>query len=221
MTGSLLVRYGCWIVFYGIFAIGVISCLILSMYMNSTYRKCFRKDSKAGMTGAQTAERILQQMGDKGVTVCHTPGIRTESYDEAGKKVHLSDAVYAYDSIGSVGLAAYVCSHIVPYGKGRKMFKFQRMAVPLAEFYSILAWPLIIFGYLFNGNRIWINFGVLCFLFSLFLRLITLPFEFQLSKRALDSLQEGKIVEDEEALLETKKLLRASVWGYVAKALGL
>ncbi len=217
MINEYIGHYGWWLIFYGAFALGASVCLILAIYANVTYRRYFCRDNAAGITGEQAAARILEKMGNRGIPVCHKPGNKTDAYNEAEKKIQLSDAVFAYRS---VGVAAHTCAHLVPRQKGRGMYKFQRTAVPLAEFFPILAWPLIVIGYLFGKNWILVNFGILCFLFALLLRLITLPFEYSTALRAQSLLADAGIAAEDE-LLGIKKLLRASALGYLAKALGI
>ncbi len=217
MINEYIGHYGWWLIFYGAFALGASVCLILAIYANVTYRRYFCRDNAAGITGEQAAARILEKMGNRGIPVCHKPGNKTDAYNEAEKKIQLSDAVFAYRSVGAAGVAG---AHLVPRQKGRGMYKFQRTAVPLAEFFPILAWPLIVIGYLFGKNWILVNFGILCFLFALLLRLITLPFEYSTALRAQSLLADAGIAAEDE-LLGIKKLLRASALGYLAKALGI
>ncbi len=220
MINEYIGHYGWWLIFYGAFALGASVCLILAIYANVTYRRYFCRDNAAGITGEQAAARILEKMGNRGIPVCHKPGNKTDAYNEAEKKIQLSDAVFAYRSVGAAGVAGHTCAHLVPRQKGRGMYKFQRTAVPLAEFFPILAWPLIVIGYLFGKNWILVNFGILCFLFALLLRLITLPFEYSTALRAQSLLADAGIAAEDE-LLGIKKLLRASALGYLAKALGI
>ena len=175
--------------------------------------------SMTGMTGAQVAERLLRNAGIHDVSVGHVSGELSDHYNPATKVVNLSDAVYGSASVAAIGVAAHECGHAIQHAKGYAPLKFRTWFVPVANFGSKLAWPLILIGLFITteSSQLIINAGIILFSFAVIFQLITLPVEFNASSRALVLLEQQGILSDQE-LPYTKKVLSAAALTYVASA---
>lgn len=199
--------------------IGAIICIIASANVKSTYNKYATHRSTSGLTGAQAAERLLRAAGIFDVRVGHVAGQLTDHYDPRTKVVNLSDAVYGAYSIAAIGVAAHECGHAIQHAQGYVPLKLRSKFVPIANFGSKLAWPLILIGVLINSqsSQFIINAGIILFSFAVIFQLITLPVEFNASSRALALLERQGILGQTE-LHGTKKVLSAAALTYVASA---
>lgn len=202
---------------YFLVIIGAVICMIASAKVNSTYNKYSRYRSMSGMTGAQAAERILRSAGIYDVTVRHVSGKLTDHYDPRNKTLNLSDSVYGSASVAAVGVAAHECGHAIQHQKNYAPLAIRSVIVPVANFGSALAWPLIIIGLIFGAGSFLVNLGILFFSFAVLFQLVTLPVEFNASRRAVNILGETGILGQEE-LGYTKKVLGAAALTYVASA---
>lgn len=204
---------------YVLVLIGAVICLIASARVKSTFNKYSQYRSMSGMTGAQAAERILNSAGIYDVTVCHIAGNLTDHYNPSKKTLNLSDSVYGSNSVAAIGVAAHECGHAIQHQKNYVPLTLRTAIVPAANIGSTLAWPLILIGLFFNRSTgaMLINFGILCFSFAVLFQLVTLPVEFNASRRALHILGEQGILSDSE-LPYTRKVLKAAALTYVASA---
>jgi hypothetical protein len=209
--------YGWFDPTYFLVIIGAVICMIASARVNSTYNKYSRYRSMSGMTGAQAAERILRSAGIYDVTVRHVSGRLTDHYDPRNKTLNLSDSVYGSASVAAVGVAAHECGHAIQHQKNYAPLTIRGAIVPVANFGSMLAWPLIILGLIFGSGGFLVNLGILFFSFAVLFQLVTLPVEFNASRRAVNILGETGILGQEE-LGCTKKVLKAAALTYVASA---
>ena len=204
---------------YILVVIGVIICLIASARMNSTFNRYQRVRSMSGMTGAMAAERILRDAGIHDVQVQHISGNLTDHYNPMNKTLSLSDSVYNSTSIAAVGVAAHECGHAIQHAKGYVPLRVRGAFVPVANIGSNLAWPLIIIGLFIRGSMssVLIQTGIIMFSLAVLFQLITLPVEFNASRRALKILgNTGMLYPDE--VRETRKVLTAAALTYVAGA---
>lgn len=195
---------------------GVIVCLIASAKVRSTYNRYSSVRSMSGMTGAQAAQRILAHAGIRDVQIQHVSGNLTDHYDPREKVLRLSDSVYGSDSVAAVGVAAHECGHAIQHQRGYVPLWVRGAFVPVANFGSSIAWPLIIIGLMMRGQII-IEIGIICFSFAVIFQLITLPVEFNASGRAMRILRETGILNSQE-LPMTGRVLRAAAMTYVASA---
>ena len=204
---------------YFLVLIGAIICMIASANVKSTYKRYSQMRSMTGMTGAQVAERLLRNAGIHDVSVGHVSGELSDHYNPATKVVNLSDAVYGSASVAAIGVAAHECGHAIQHAKGYAPLKFRTWFVPVANFGSKLAWPLILIGLFITteSSQLIINAGIILFSFAVIFQLITLPVEFNASSRALVLLEQQGILSDQE-LPYTKKVLSAAALTYVASA---
>lgn len=202
---------------YILVLIGAAICMIASARVNSTFNKYSKYRSMSGMTGAQAAERILQSAGIYDVTVQHVSGRLTDHYDPRNKTLNLSDSVYASASVAAVGVAAHECGHAIQHQKNYAPLTIRGALVPVANFGSALAWPLIIIGLVFGAGSFLVNLGIIFFSAAVLFQLVTLPVEFNASACAVRILNDTGILGQEE-LGYTKKVLGAAALTYVASA---
>lgn len=208
-----------WDPTYFLIIIGAIICSIASARVRTTFNKysCYR--SMSGMTGAQAAHRILHAAGIYDVTIKRISGSLTDHYNPANKTLNLSESVCNQTSVAAVGVAAHECGHAIQHARGYLPLKLRTAFVPIANFGSTLAWPVLLIG-LFMNNRssmTIIHIGIFLFSFSLIFQLLTLPVEFDASGRALVQLREQGILGEQE-LRGTRKVLKAAALTYVASA---
>lgn len=202
---------------YGLVVLGVILCLAASAKVKTTFAKYNRVRSMRGCTGAEVAERILHQAGIYDVTIERIAGDLTDHYDPRKKVLRLSDAVYDQQSIAAIGVAAHECGHAIQHQNGYIPLKLRSAIVPVAQFGSGIAWPIIIIGAFLVGSQTLINFGILLFSAAVAFQLITLPVEFNASHRAIQILGNQGILSETE-LKGTRKVLGAAALTYVAGA---
>ncbi len=204
---------------YILVLIGVVICMIASARMNATFNRYSRVRSHSGMTGREAAERILMQAGIRDVRVEHVSGNLTDHYDPRSKILRLSDATYSSNSVAAVGVAAHECGHAIQHEKGYAPLAIRGSLVPVANFGSTIAWPLIVIGLVMNSNMsaVLLNLGILAFSFAVLFQLVTLPVEFNASGRALKILGNSGILYEDE-LKSTRKVLTAAALTYVAGA---
>ena len=201
----------------------VLPCVLLSLWassnVNSTFQRYSRKYSQRGLTGAEAARRILQNSGVTGVQIQRISGNLTDHYDPRSNVIRLSDGVYDNSSVAAIGVACHEAGHAVQYAKGYAPIKLRAAIIPLTNFGSKMAMPLILLGILFSTfgyffyNLVYV--GIACFGLSLVFQLVTLPVEFDASHRALVSIEQGGLLTGEE-LKGARKTLRAAAMTYVA-----
>lgn len=204
---------------YVLVLIGVIICLLASASMRSTFSKYSRIRSHSGMTGREAAEQILHRAGIYDVRVERVSGNLTDHYDPRSKVLRLSDATYGQTSVAALGVAAHECGHAIQHQVGYAPLSIRGALVPVANFGSSIAWPLILMGLLFGSGTagFLINLGILAFSAAVLFQIVTLPVEFNASRRAVRILGESGMLYPEE-LGATKKVLTAAALTYVAGA---
>ena len=199
---------------YILLIIGMLLSLAASARLKSTFSYYRRIRSASGLTGAETAKRILQAAGITDVHVRAISGSLTDHYDPRTKTVSLSEDIYGQTSLAAVGVAAHECGHAIQHAIGYAPLEFRSAIVPVANFGSTLSWPLFLIG-LFSGIRPLVTAGIVLFLLFVLFQLVTLPVEFNASSRALKVLEADGILGTEE-LAGGKKVLRAAALTYVA-----
>ncbi len=202
---------------YILVIIGIIITLGASAKVKSTFAKYSRVRSMSGMTGAQAAERLLQASGIYDVSIEHVSGQLSDHYDPRTKVLRLSDSVYGQSSIAAIGVAAHECGHAIQHEQNYAPLKLRSTIVPAANFGSMAAWPIIILGVIMGYSQTLINLGILLFSLAVLFQLITLPVEFNASRRAIARLGETGILYGDE-IGQSKKVLDAAALTYVAAA---
>jgi hypothetical protein len=204
---------------YVLVIIGAVLCMLASARVTSVFGKYSTVQSRSHLTGKEAAERILRANGIRDVQVGHVRGNLTDHYDPRDKTLKLSDSTYNSTSVAAIGVAAHECGHAIQHHEGYVPLRVRGALVPVANFGSTLAWPLILIGFLLNGNTamIFIQLGIALFLAAVLFQIVTLPVEFNASSRALRTLSEGRILSEDE-IRTTKKVLSAAALTYVASA---
>lgn len=211
--------YYYWDPTYILVVIGAVICMIASARVKGTFNKYSQLRSMSGMNGAQVAQRVLQAAGIYDVQVRHVSGSLTDHYDPRTKTVNLSDPVYNATSVAALGVAAHECGHAIQHAKSYAPLSIRSALVPIANFGSMLAWPVILIGLLFNtrSSGLIIDIGILLFSAAVLFQLVTLPIEFDASRRALVMLRTQGILADDE-LRYTRRVLKSAALTYVASA---
>ena len=211
--------YYYWDPTYILVVIGAVICMIASARVKGTFNKYSQLRSMSGMNGAQVAQRVLQAAGIYDVQVRRVSGSLTDHYDPRTKTVNLSDPVYNATSVAALGVAAHECGHAIQHAKSYAPLSIRSALVPIANFGSMLAWPVILIGLLFNtrSSGLIIDIGILLFSAAVLFQLVTLPVEFDASRRALVMLRTQGILADDE-LKYTRRVLKSAALTYVASA---
>ena len=187
--------------------------------VKSTYEKYSQIASRSGMTGEQAARRILDSQGLNNVQVVSVAGALTDHYDPRDKTVHLSEPVYGSSSLAALAVAAHETGHAVQDQLGYAPMNLRAKLVPVAGFGSALAFPLFFIGFIIHSASFaWMmDLGIIFFAGAVLFHLVTLPVEFDASRRAMAILANGGYLAPDE-VYEAKKVLRAAAWTYVAAA---
>lgn len=190
-----------------------------SMKVNSTFKRYSTVRPMGGMTGAEAARRVLDANGLYNVRIEHIRGNMTDHFDPRTNVIRLSDSVYGVSSISAIGVASHEAGHAVQYAKGYAPLKLRNAIIPITNIGSRLAMPLIILGILFAGlgeQFIYVAYvGIACFALSTLFQLLTLPTEFDASRRALMSMESYGLLYGDE-LDGAKKVLSAAAMTYIA-----
>ena len=201
----------------------VLPCVILSLLASAGVKSTFNRYSKVfslrRITGAQAAQRVLSANGVSGVCIERISGDLTDHYDPKSNVIRLSDSVYDSPSVAAIGVACHEAGHAVQYAQNYAPIKLRAAIIPVTNFGSKLAMPLILLGILLNfmGNFSYslVYIGIACFGLSLVFQLITLPVEFNASRRAMQAIEDGDLLTQEEQR-GAKKTLQAAAMTYVA-----
>ena len=197
---------------------GLVISGLASAYVNSTFRKYDEFRSSKGVTGTSAAEYILRSQGITDVGVQQISGNLTDNYNSGNKMLSLSEATAQSTSVAAIGVAAHECGHAVQDAKNYLPLRVREAIVPVANIGSTLYFPLIMIGVFMSWNQTLINIGILAFSLALIFQLVTLPVEFDASRRALAILREGGLLQEDE-LAAARKVLVAAALTYVAAAL--
>lgn len=201
----------------------VLPCIIFSLWasasVNSTFKRYSSVHSFRRITGADAAQRVLSANGVRGVQIQRVSGNLTDHYDPRTNVIRLSDSVYNSTSVAAIGVACHEAGHAVQYAQNYAPIKLRAAIIPVTNLGSKLAMPLILLGVLLSimGNlgTIFIYLGIAAFGLSLIFQLVTLPVEFNASRRAMEAIESGNILSAEEQQ-GAKKTLRAAAMTYVA-----
>ena len=201
----------------------VLPCMILSMWasssVNSTFNKYSKINSMRHLTGAEAAQRVLSANGVRGVRIERVSGNLTDHFDPKTNVIRLSDSVHSSTSVAAIGVACHEAGHAVQYAQDYGPIKLRAAIIPATNIGSKLAMPLILAGILFSflGNLSYglVYLGIACFSLSLVFQIVTLPVEFNASRRAIETIESSGILTEEEQR-GAKKTLKAAAMTYVA-----
>ena len=201
----------------------LIPCIILSYWASSNVNRTFDRYSKQlsvrHLTGAEAAQRVLMANGVTGVRIERIAGNLTDHYDPKSNVIRLSDSVYDNCSTAAIGVACHEAGHAVQYATNYAPIKLRAAIIPVTNFGSKLAMPLIFLGVALTTMSYHfyslVYLGIICFSLALIFQLVTLPVEFNASSRALQAIENCAILTSSE-LVGAKKTLRAAAMTYVA-----
>lgn len=211
--------YYFWDPTYILIIIAMLLSLAASAMVKSTFSKYARVRSFSNMTGAQAAEKLLHRQGIYDVRIGHIAGDLTDHYDPRNKVLNLSDSTYQSTSVAAIGVAAHECGHAIQHAKGYAPLAIRGALVPAANIGSSISWPLIILGIILGVNQTLITIGIFCFSLAVLFQIVTLPVEFDASRRALNLLESDGILQQGE-VKQTRKVLTAAAMTYVAGTAG-
>lgn len=192
----------------------VIFAMWASANVNSTFKKYSKKMSSCGWSGYDAARRILDANGLRDVAIEHVSGNLSDHYDPKANVIRLSDSVFSNTSAAAIGVAAHEAGHAVQYAKNYAPIHIRSAIIPICNIGSNLAMPLVILGLIFSSYAL-ANIGVLLFGLATLFQLVTLPVEFNASKRAMNALNDSGYMTDDD-LKSARKVLTAAALTYVA-----
>ncbi|MBQ7567487.1 zinc metallopeptidase [bacterium] len=190
--------------------------IIADIWVKYNYRKYLKVDNAQGITGSEVAQMILKKNGIENVRVNQASGFLSDNYSHGSgnKTVNLSEGVYSAKSVASVAIAAHECGHALQDRDGYGFMRMRSSLVPVVMFANKLSYVLVILGAIFPVFGFgWL--GVLIISATLLFELVTLPVEFNASKRALQELEALEIVSDAE-MSGVRSMLRSAALTYVA-----
>lgn len=201
----------------------VLPFILLSLWasanVNSTFKKYANQLSYRHITGADAAQRVLHAHGIRDVRIERIAGNLTDHYDPRDNVIRLSDSVYSSTSTAAIGVACHEAGHAVQYAENYGPIKLRAAIIPITNIGSRLAMPLILMGVLFTAmgsvSDTLIYLGIAAFGLSLVFQLVTLPVEFNASRRAMQAIESAQILTDSEQK-GAKKTLQAAALTYVA-----
>ena len=210
-----------WPFFYDWTYILLIPALILSMWaqfrVSSTFSRFSKMRASSGMTATQMAEQLLHAEGVYDVSVERTRGNLTDHYDPKNMVLRLSDSTANSTSVAALGVAAHEAGHVLQHRDGYAPLMLRTAAVPVVNIGSNLSWPLFLVGLIFSWEPL-LYAGIALFALAVLFALITLPVEFNASKRALAALEANGYLQPGEEMRGAKKVLSAAAMTYVASA---
>jgi len=201
----------------------VLPCVLLSLWasanVNGTFRKYSQQLSSRRITGAEAAARVLSANGVRGVQIMRISGNLTDHFDPRTNVIRLSDNVYDSSSTAAIGVACHEAGHAVQYAVDYAPIKLRAAIIPITNFGSQLAMPLILIGlllsYAASFSYVLVYAGIACFGLSLVFQLVTLPVEFNASRRAMEAIRGAGLLTEEEQR-GARKTLTAAALTYVA-----
>ena len=199
----------------------LIPALLLSLWaqfrVSSTFNRFSRVRASSGMTATQMAEQLLHAEGVYDVSVERTRGNLTDHYDPKNMVLRLSDSTANSTSVAALGVAAHEAGHVLQHRDGYAPLMLRTAAVPVVNIGSNLSWPLFVAGLIFSWEPL-LYAGIALFALAVLFALITLPVEFNASKRALAALEANGYLQPGEEMRGAKKVLSAAAMTYVASA---
>ena len=192
--------------------------LALSLYATfrtkSTFSKYSQVGSRSGMTGAQAADLMLKRHGVSGVRIERSGGWLSDHYDPSKKALRLSDDVYSSQSLSAIGVACHEAGHAMQDAHGYAMLNLRTALVPATNFSSMFSYILIMVGFFIQP---FLLLGVALFAISVVFSLVTLPVEWDASRRAKIAIDEARMLTPEESR-HASKVLNAAFLTYLAAA---
>ncbi|PWL46686.1 MAG: peptidase [Clostridiales bacterium] len=188
--------------------------LIAQIRVKSTFHKYSQVTNRRQYTGAMVARQILDSNGLQNIRLERVAGELSDHYDPRAGVIRLSDSTYNSTSVGAIGVAAHEVGHAIQHQVGYLPIKIRNAIIPVTQLGSSLAFPLAIIG-LIMGMDLLVQIGIILFCAVVVFQLVTLPVEFNASRRAMVTLESDHILEDDE-LRGARKVLSAAAMTYVA-----
>jgi Zn-dependent membrane protease YugP len=197
--------------------IGVVVSLIASANVKASFARYSNVESDSGLRGFDIAKRILELNGLYDVAIERVSGSFTDHYDPTTRTVRLSDTVYNSTSVAALGVAAHECGHAIQHQRKYVPHSVRAALVPVANIGSTISWPLVLVGLFLNGNMssYFIMAGIGLFIGAVLFHVVTLPVEFDASRRALKNLKQYNLVDEGEVVM-VRRVLTAAALTYVA-----
>ncbi|MBR1654290.1 MAG: zinc metallopeptidase [Clostridia bacterium] len=199
---------------YGLIIISMVITLAAQWFINHNYSKYSKIEDRGGVSGYETARRILDSNGLENVAINKVDGKLTDHYNPKDKTVNLSTDIYEGRSIASVSVAAHECGHAIQDKDGYLFLRIRRSIIPIVNFASYAGYFAIVIGLFFSALNL-IRIGILLELIILAFQIITLPVEFNASSRALKQIKGLGILEQDE-YYGGRKMLTSAALTYVA-----
>ncbi len=202
----------------------IIFTMIAQAKVNSAFSKYSKVRNRKNLTGAEAARRMLDYNGLHDVRINAIHGNLTDHYNPRNRTLNLSSSVYGVSSVAAVSVACHEAGHALQHAKGYVPLKLRNSIVPAVNFASRLAWPMIIIGILLLSagsyemgyfGMLLLDIGIIGFAGVVVFHAVTLPVEFNASRRAIDKMEELGLVAAED-IPGSKKMLRAAALTYVA-----
>ncbi len=202
---------------YILVIVGALLCLITSGVVKSTFSKYAKVAAASGLTGSQVAAAILHKEGIYDVRIERVAGSLSDNFNPATKVVNLSEDVYDMPTVSAISVAAHECGHAMQYNEEYFPLKVRSAILPVANFGSRFGLWIVIAGLIISYFQPLIFIGVLLFSFGVLFQIVTLPVEFDASRRALETLSEMGVLVEEE-MTGARKVLKSAAMTYVASA---
>ena len=185
--------------------------------VSNSFKRYSQGSNRRRLTGAQAAEAVLRAHGVYNVQVRSVRGSLTDHYNPRDNTIYLSGSVYNAPAIAAVGVAAHEAGHAVQYAVGYGPVRLRNAMVPVTQFGSKFSFILLLIGMLLYSQTLFLV-GIVLFSLTTFFQLVTLPVEFNASRRALETIEGQGLLADDE-LGGARKVLRAAALTYVAALL--
>lgn len=199
------------------FLLGLAITLWASYNIKAVYKKYSQLGYSKHVSAEVVANWILKQNGIANVKIERISGSLTDHYDPTAKVLRLSDSVYGSASMAAIGVAAHECGHAIQDNMSYQPLVLRRKLVPIANIGSTISYPVILLGLLFGASGL-VNIGIVLFSAVIVFQLVTLPVEFDASKRACAILESSGRFSAEE-VSAVKKVLTAAAMTYMASAI--
>ena len=203
-----------YLIEYGLITLSLIIVSIAQVVLRAKYSKYKKIDIESGMTGKEVAEKILRENSINDVKVVKIGGSLSDNYNDRAKTVSLSEDIYDGNSIASVAVAAHECGHAIQYKEGYGPIKLRNNMVPFVNFGNKVGYIIIVISLIFSISKLFLV-GIILTSLAVLFQLVTLPCEFNASRRAKKELLRLNLINDNEHR-GTKTMLKAAAFTYVA-----
>ena len=202
---------------YFLVLIGLVISMMAQANITSKFNKYSKIRSKRGMTGAEAAQMVLNYNNYRDISIKRIPGSLSDYFNPMTKEVALSDTSFHDSSIASLAVALHEIGHVIQFKEGYVPLKVKSYMVPAVNFGSRLSFPILLAGVFLSQQKL-ITIGLALFSLTLLFQIITLPVEFDASRRAIVALERTHIL-DESEIPGAKDMLRSAALTYVAATL--